>query len=149
MPDHDLNATQLARANHIIRTYEQRAFPSGRSLLNRDQLYTRALLSALIGDLEHYAVHHDLDFTEIVDSGCSHAAARQSGYKIGDEVRLPRQGDRCGTIVGWTNSRSATETTFLVEVPWHHPRPRRARCTLGNSATVPAHRHPPGHRPIR
>ncbi|HEU5023613.1 MAG TPA: hypothetical protein VFV01_01705 [Spirillospora sp.] len=112
MTDHDLNATQLARATQILRTYEQRAFPSGGSLLDRDPLYARALLGALIGDLEHYAANHGLDFTEVISSG--HAAAP---HKVGDEVRLPRQHGRCGTIVGWTNSRSDTETTYLVEIP--------------------------------
>lgn len=112
MTDHDLNAAQLARASQILRTYEQRAFPSGGSLLDRDPLYTRALLGALIGDLEHYAANHGLDFTEVVSSG--RAAAP---HKVGDEVRLPRRDGRCGTIVGWTNSRSDTETTYLVEIP--------------------------------
>ncbi|MDL4813065.1 hypothetical protein [Actinomadura opuntiae] len=119
----DLNATQLARATRIMQTYEQRAFPGGSSLLNRDPLYAQALLSALINDLEHYATQHNLNFTEIIISGRTinpqnptetDAAAP---HKVGDEVRLLRHGDRCGTIVGWTNSRSETETTFLVEVP--------------------------------
>jgi hypothetical protein len=121
MTDHDLNATQLARATQIIRTYEQRAFPGGGSLLNRDPLYTRALLSALINDLEHYAINHDLDFTEVISSGRAtsprDSADDTAPHKVGDEVRLPLHGDRCGTIVGWTNSRSQAETTFLVEVP--------------------------------
>ncbi|MGI5325069.1 hypothetical protein [Actinomadura nitritigenes] len=112
MTNHDLNATQLTRATQILRTYEQRAFPSGGSLLDRDPLYTRALLGALIGDLEHYATNHGLDFTEVVSSGRATAP-----HKVGDEVRLPQQDGRCGTIVGWTNSRSETETIYLVEIP--------------------------------
>ncbi|GAA0284455.1 hypothetical protein GCM10009527_095670 [Actinomadura nitritigenes] len=120
MTDHDFNATQLARATQIIRTYEQRAFPGGGSLLDRDPLYTRALLSALINDLEHYAANHDLDFSEVVTSGLATTArdtADQASYKVGDEVRMPRHGDRCGTIVGWTTSRSESETTYLIEIP--------------------------------
>lgn len=121
MTDPELNATQLARATQIIQTYEQRAFPGGGSLLNRDPLYTQALLSALINDLEHYATNHDLNFTEVINSGRA-TSPRNLGDdtappKVGDEVRLPLHGDRCGTIVGWTNSRSRAETTFLVEVP--------------------------------
>jgi hypothetical protein len=121
MTDRDLHATHLARATQIIRTYEQRAFPGGGSLLDRDPLYTRALLSALINDLEHYAIDHDLDFTEVIASGRA-TTSQNSGqdsalYKVGDEVRLPLHGDRCGTIVGWTTSRSDAGTTYLVEVP--------------------------------
>lgn len=120
MADHYLNATQLARATHIIRTYEQRAFPGGGSLLNRDPLYAQALLSALVNDLEHYATSRDLNFTEVINSGRTTAPGDTSDHtthKVGDEVRLPLHGDHCGTIVGWTNSRSAAGTTFLVEVP--------------------------------
>ncbi|MFB4298459.1 hypothetical protein [Actinomadura sp. NTSP31] len=120
MTDYDPNATQLARATQIVRTYEQRAFPGGGSLLDRDPLYTQALLSALIGDLEQYATNHDIDFTDVVTSGLAAAPRNTTGhafYKVGDEVRLNRQGDRCGTIVGWTTSKSETGTTYLVEVP--------------------------------
>jgi hypothetical protein len=121
MTDHDLNATQLARATQIIRTYEQRAFPGGGSLLDRDPLYTRALLSALINDLEHYAIDHDLDFAEVIASGrvtiSQNPGQDTAPYKVGDEVRLPLHGDRCGTIVGWTTSRTDAGTIYLVEVP--------------------------------
>jgi hypothetical protein len=116
MPDHDLNAAHLARATQIIRTYEQRAFPGGGSLLDRDPLYTRALLN----DLEHYATNHDLDFTEVLTSARSTTPQETAGgpaYKVGDQVRLPRHGNRFGTVVGWTNSRSDTETAYLVELP--------------------------------
>ncbi|MFF0521530.1 hypothetical protein ACFYTC_22710 [Actinomadura nitritigenes] len=109
------DATQLARATHIIRTYEQRAFPGGGSLLDRDPLYTRALLTALINDLEHYAAHHHLDITDTPTS--TPEAADRTAYKVGDHVRLPRHGDHCGTVVGWTTSRPDASTTYLVEVP--------------------------------
>ncbi|MVZ99064.1 hypothetical protein F8568_001405 [Actinomadura sp. LD22] len=121
MTDHDPNATQLARATHLVRTYEQSAFPGGGSLLDRDPLYTRALLSALINDLEHYAIDHDLDFAEVIAGGratTTHNPGQDAApYKVGDEVCLPLHGDRCGTIVGWTTSRSDAGTIYLVEVP--------------------------------
>ncbi len=90
----------IHRATHALTAYENDAFPGRPSLLHRDTFYTQALLAALVCDLEHYAHHHGIDFTAALSTGRAINAAEvteETPYKIGDQVRLTRQHDRCGT----------------------------------------------------
>ncbi|MFG2091855.1 MULTISPECIES: hypothetical protein [unclassified Spirillospora] len=113
------NAHQIARATRALQAYEQSAFPGEPSLLQHDPLYTEALLTALVCDLEHYANEHDISFASAVSTGHSinaEEAADQTIYEVGDQVRLTRQSGRCGTIIGWNHAPNA-QPDFLVEVP--------------------------------
>jgi hypothetical protein len=111
---------RIDRATHALTAYEKAAFPGTPSLLHRDTLYVQALLAALVCDLEHYATHHGLDFTSALGTGRAlHAAevAEDAPYKVGDQVRLTRHDDRCGTVIGWQTTSSHAETDFLIAVP--------------------------------
>ncbi|MEV5831910.1 hypothetical protein AB0L25_40795 [Spirillospora sp. NPDC052242] len=116
----DAATSQLSRATKALQGYEEAAFPGKPSLLHRDQLYASALMAALICDLEHYAGRRGLSFSSVINTGRSiHAdeAAEQSFYGIGDHVRLPHHGDRCGTIIGWVTTDTTDGRTFLIAVP--------------------------------
>lgn len=169
MTDHELNATQLARATQIIQTYEQRAFPGGGSLLNRDPLYTQALLSALINDLEHYATNHELNFTEVINSGRA-TSPRNLGEdtappKVGDEVRLPctataaapssagPTADPKPRRPSWSKFQASPTSSPHRPATWRRHRPSRERkrswarspmLTRPNTPTSPS---PPGWPP--
>lgn len=113
-------ARRIDRATHALTTYENDAFPGKPSLLHRDTFYTQALLAALVCDLEHYAHHHGINFTSALSTGRALNAsevAEDAPYKVGDQVRLTRQDDRCGTVIGWQTTGPDTETCFLVAVP--------------------------------
>jgi hypothetical protein len=113
-------ARRLDRATHALTAYENHAFPGKPSLLHHDGLYTQALLAALVCDLEHYAHHHGLDFACALSTGRALNAAEvaeETPYKVGDQVRLTRQHDRCGTVIGWQTTGPDPDTTFLVAVP--------------------------------
>lgn len=117
---HDTATNQITRATKALQGYEEAAFPGKPSLLDRDQLYASALMAALICDLEHYAGRRGLSFSSVINTGRSvHAdeAAEQSFYGIGDHVRLPHHGGRCGTIIGWVVTDNADDQTFLIAVP--------------------------------
>ncbi|OLT31877.1 hypothetical protein BJF79_08770 [Actinomadura sp. CNU-125] len=117
---HHVPTGQLARAAKALQGYEHAAFPGKPTLLGRDQLYASALMAALICDLEHYAGRYGISFSSVINTGRSvHAdeAAEQSFYGIGDHVRLPHHGNRCGTIIGWITTDTANDRTFLVAVP--------------------------------
>lgn len=114
------NTKRIDRATHALTAYELDAFPGKPSLLQQDPFYTEALLAALICDLEHYASHHGINFSGVVSTGRAINAgevADDAPYKIGNEARLTRQHDRCGTIIGWQTTSPDTETSFLVAVP--------------------------------
>ncbi|WP_344901418.1 hypothetical protein [Actinomadura meridiana] len=107
-------------ATHALTAYEQQAFPGQPPLLQRDTLYTEALLAALVCDLEHYAAYHGINFSAVLGNGReinAQETAEDAPFKVGDQVRLTRQSDLCGTIVAWQNTASDTETIFIVEVP--------------------------------
>ncbi|WUH97672.1 hypothetical protein OHR68_29695 [Spirillospora sp. NBC_00431] len=111
---------RVDRATHALTAYELDAFPGKPSLLKRDAFYTEALLAALICDLEHYTHHHDIDFSAVLKAG--HAintqeVAQDTHYKVGDQARLPRQDDRCGTVIGWQTTAPDAEPYFLIAVP--------------------------------
>ncbi|MFF4240884.1 hypothetical protein ACFYYL_33840 [Actinomadura geliboluensis] len=111
---------RIDRAAHALTAYENDAFPGEPSLLHRDAFYTQALLAALVCDLEHYAHHHGIDFASALSAGRAINAAEVAEdipYKIGDQVRLTRQHDRCGTVIGWQTTSLHTQTDFLVAVP--------------------------------
>ncbi|MFG2015648.1 hypothetical protein [Actinomadura geliboluensis] len=111
---------RIHRATHALTAYENDAFPGRPSLLHRDTFYTQALLAALVCDLEHYAHHHGIDFTAALSTGRAINAAEvteDTPYKIGDQVRLTRQHDRCGTVIGWQTTGPHTGPDFLVAVP--------------------------------
>lgn len=115
---------RLDRATHALTAYENHAFPGKPSLLHHEGLYTQALLAALVCDLEHYAHHHGLDFASALSTGRALNAtevAEDAPYKVGDQVRLTRQHDRCGTVIGWQTTNpdadATPDTAFLVAVP--------------------------------
>ncbi|NEA28460.1 hypothetical protein [Actinomadura bangladeshensis] len=113
---------RLDRATHALTAYENHAFPGKPSLLHHDGFYTQALLAALVCDLEHYAHHHGLDFASALSTGLALNAAEvaeDAPYKVGDQVRLTRHDDRCGTVIGWqtTGPDADADTAFLVAVP--------------------------------
>lgn len=110
----------IDRAALALAAYERHAFPGKPSLLQRDAFYTQALLMALVCDLEHYAKHHGVNFASAVSTGRAlnvSEVAEDAPYKVGDQVRLIRQDDRCGTVIGWHDDSSDAETSFLVVVP--------------------------------
>ncbi|GAA1875140.1 hypothetical protein [Actinomadura bangladeshensis] len=111
---------RLDRATQALAAYEKAAFPGTPSLLRRDAFYSQALLAALICDLEHYAHHHGHDFATALSTGRAlnaAEAAEDAPYKVGDQVRLTREHDRCGTVIGWQTTSPHAETDFLVAVP--------------------------------
>ncbi|MEU5993337.1 hypothetical protein ABZ806_30575 [Spirillospora sp. NPDC047418] len=115
-----LAGRRLDRATHALTAYENDAFPGKPSLLQRDTFYTQALLAALVCDLEHYAHHHGINFTSTLSTGRALNAAEvaeDAPYKVGDQVRLTRHDDRCGTVIGWQTTGPDPDTTFLVAVP--------------------------------
>lgn len=117
MPNH---SKRIDRATHTLTAYEHHAFPGTPSLLQCDAFYTQALLAALVCDLEHYAAHHGINFGDALGTGRAINAsevAEEAPYKVGDQVRLTRQHDRCGTVIGWQTTSADTETCFLVAVP--------------------------------
>ena len=114
------NAKRIERATHTLTVYELDAFPGKPSLLQRDPFYTEALLAALVCDLEHYANYHGINFSGVVSTGRALNAeevSEDAPYKPGDQVRLTRQDDRCGTVIGWQTTGPDDETTYLVAVP--------------------------------
>ncbi|MFD0690949.1 hypothetical protein [Actinomadura fibrosa] len=120
MTDDNAAAKQIGRAAKALEAYEQDAFPGEASLLQGDTLYAEALLTGLICDLEHYATTHGINFSETVRTGHSinlEEVADQAPYTVGAEVQLLRQPGYCGTIIGWGNTASGLEQTFLIEVP--------------------------------
>ncbi|GAA0544527.1 hypothetical protein [Actinomadura livida] len=111
---------QVTRAAHALRAYEQVAFSGEASLLQHDRIHTEALLAALICDLEHYANHHGIAFSNAVSAGRAIHAEENADlptYTLGDQVRLTRQSGRCGTIIGWKNLAPDDQTHFLIDVP--------------------------------
>ncbi|MEU8804046.1 hypothetical protein [Spirillospora sp. NPDC048819] len=111
---------RIDRATHALTAYEHDAFPGKPSLLQHDAFYAEALLAALLCDLEHYASHHGIDFSGVLSTGRAINAsevAEDAPYKIGDQARLTRQHDRCGTVIGWQTTSPDSETSFLVAVP--------------------------------
>ncbi|MFA1551739.1 hypothetical protein [Actinomadura chokoriensis] len=110
----------IERAVHALIAYEHDAFPGKPSLLQRDPFYAEALLAALLCDLEHYASHHGINFSDVLSTGRAINAsevAEDTPYKIGDQARLTHQHNRCGTVIGWQTISPDTETSFLVAVP--------------------------------
>ncbi|WP_339153700.1 hypothetical protein [Actinomadura luteofluorescens] len=111
---------RIDRATHALTAYELEAFPGKPSLLQRDPFYTEALLAALVCDLEHYANHHGISFSGVVSTGRALNAeevSEDAPYKPGDQVRLTRQYNYCGTVIGWQTTGSDNETSYLVTVP--------------------------------
>ncbi|NKZ03317.1 hypothetical protein [Actinomadura latina] len=111
---------RIDRATNALTAYERDAFPGKPSLLRRDAFYAEALLAALVCDLEHYAHHHGINFASAISTGRALNAlevAEDAPYKVGDQVRLIRQHDRCGTVIGWQTTSPDTEVSFLVAVP--------------------------------
>ncbi|NDU73842.1 hypothetical protein GWI34_14515 [Actinomadura sp. DSM 109109] len=114
------NTQRIHRATNTLTAYELDAFPGKPSLLQRDPFYTEALLAALICDLEHYAIHHGINFSGVVNTGRALNAeevVEDAPYKPGDQVCLTRQYDQCGTVIGWQNTGPDAETSYLIAVP--------------------------------
>lgn len=112
--------TRIDRATRALTAYELDAFPGKPSLLKRDTFYTETLLAALICDLEHYTHHHGINFSAVLKAGRAINAqetTQNTQYKVGDQARLTRQDDRCGTVIGWQTTNPDTETCFLIAVP--------------------------------
>ncbi|MFA1546121.1 hypothetical protein [Actinomadura chokoriensis] len=114
------NAKRIERATRTLTAYELDAFPGKPSLLQRDPFYTEALLAALVCDLEHYANHHGINFSAVISTGRALNAeevSEDAPYKPGDQARLTRQDDRCGTVIGWQTTGTHDETSYLIAVP--------------------------------
>ncbi|MEU5885191.1 hypothetical protein [Spirillospora sp. NPDC047279] len=115
----DPNAKRIENASHALNAYETSAFSDQPSLLPGDPVYAKALLGALICDLEHYAVHHGINFTDAYAAGRgAHAdeMAEHAQYRPGDEVELQNHDRRRGTVTG-VRTDPDREPSYFVEVP--------------------------------
>jgi hypothetical protein len=119
MNENDAMTQRITNAKRALTAYERAVFPEAPSLLPEDPLYVKAVLGALLCDLEHYADVHGIDFEAASATGrAAHddEVAEQIRYQAGDQVRLRRPGGNCGIVAG-VQGEPDGDPNYLVEIP--------------------------------